>query len=372
MLDRLVHGFRRFYNILGNTVRLYIFNRPSPSTVSGYHGRRRVRYRSQNRDLETIRHEIEWIERFRKSDLYHFVPRLLDASVEFGNAYYDIQYYPYPSLSVILHKNMNASFFVRRRWDILFHGLAETLYRDQNSLEVPPDYLQRELFEPLQRQIRSVPANSTPGKLLRTDRARINGAELIGITGILQLLMQNEEFCSRMVPQRLHCIHGRMSLENILCGLSAKRMVLLHGGGRPHGIYGDVAKDVARLYHELRGYLIHLQERQYSLILQITNDYPELDFEILNTGLRDRLVDNYVMVRDAVETWVQPHHGNVLYRASFYEACEPLFDLDRKEMRRSEQLMLSATAMQRMNEWLQRYHADLLDQLISSAPKEKQ
>ncbi|AFG38510.1 hypothetical protein [Spirochaeta africana] len=370
MRNLLTHGLHRFREILGNTLRFYVFHRPSPSHVAGYHGRRRVRYRAQGDDMEIMRHELEWIERFRKSDLYHFVPRLLDFSIEFGNAYYDIQYYPYPDLAVILRKNMNASFFLRKRWNILFHGLAETLYRDQNSLEVPEDYLQRELFDPLQQQMRLVPANKSVGRLLRADRVRIGGTDYIGVMRILQLLMENQEFRDRMVPQRLHSIHGRLSLEHILCGLQARRMVLLHGGGRLHGIYGDVAKDVARLYHELRGYLIHLQERQYSLILQMVDSSPELDFEILNTDLRDRLVDNYVMVRDAVETWVQPYHGNVLYRAAFYEACEPLFDLQRSDMRRSEQLMLVATSILRCNEWLQRYHADVWDQLNASVPRE--
>lgn len=365
MRNWLNHGVRRFREIVGSTLKFYIFHRPSPNTVSAYHGRRRVRYRAQGSDLHIIQHEIEWIDRFRKTDLFHLVPRLLDSSVEFGNAYYDIQFYPYPSLSVLLRNNMNASFYVRKRWNILFHGLSETLYRDQNSLEVPEDYLQRELFDSLQYEMRLPPANKAVGQLLRAGNLLINGQEQVGLPHILSALNDHAEFRQRMVPPKLHSIHGRMSLENILCGIRASRIILLHGGGRSQGIYGDVAKDVARLYHELRGYLIHLQQRQYSLILLMDNR-PEIEFEILNTELRDRLVDNYVMVRDAVETWVQPHHGNVLYRAAFYEACEPLFDLQRKGMRRSEQLMLVATAVLRFNEWMQRYHADIWDQLYTS------
>lgn len=371
MRNLLSYGLKRFTDIIGQTLSFYIFHRPSPSSVSGYHGRRRVRYRSQGNDVETIRHEMEWIERFRKSDLYHFVPRLLDASVEFGNAYYDIQYYPHPSMSVILRKNMNASFFLRKRWNILFHGLSETLYKDHNSLEVPVDYLEKELFEPIQKEIRSVAANKSVGRLLRSENPKINGQTMVGLLPALSLLKQRSDIRERLVPTRLHSIHGRMSLENILGGWRSSRIVLLHGGGRPHGIYGDVAKDVARLYHELRGYMIHLQERQYSLIM-LFDEQPELEFEILNRDLRDRLVDNFVMVRDAVETWVQPRHGNVLYRAAFYEACEPLFDLQRKDMRRSEQLMLGATAIIRLNEWLLRYHADVLDQLQTSLQGDKE
>ncbi len=363
MRNWVSHGIRRIYVILSKTIKFYFLERPSPTAVPGYHGRRRVRYRGQGEGLQIIEHEIEWIERFRKTDTYRFVPRLLEISVEFGNAFYDIQYYPYPSFEQVIRSNMNASFFVRKRWNILFKGLAETLYNTQNSLEVPEDYLDEMVFEVLDARLADMPKDPALQQILSADRMRIQGSDQIGLRRILDRLRAHEEFRKRMVPAQLHAVHGRMSLENILCGMRAKRMILLHGGGCAKGIYGDIAKDVARLYHELRGRLLHLRERQYSLIVTLVDGVPELDFEILNSALRDRLVDNYVMVRDAVESWIQPQHGNILYRAAFYEACEPLHDVFRKDMRRSEQLMLLATAILRLNQWLQKYHADIYAQL---------
>ncbi len=364
MRNWFTHGMKRFYVIATTTFKYYIKERPSPSAVSGYHGRRRVRYRGQGDDLRIIQHEIEWIERFRKHDPYHFAPKLLDVSIEFGNAYYDTQYYPYPSFAMILRRNMNASFFVRLRWNLLLKGLSETLYSTRNSLDVPDKYLDEEVFGPLQQLLKEVVPDSAVGKVLFAPVLRVNSESMLGIVPLIERLMDFPEFRERLLPNSLHAVHGRMSLENILCGIRAQRMVLLHGGGCPKGIYGDVAKDIGRLYHELHGNLVHLQDRQYSLILMLVEqEPPEISFEMLNTRLRDRLVDNYVMVREAAETWVQPDHGNVLYRAGFYEAIEPLFDMQRKDMRRSEQLMLAVTAVLRLNQWMQQYHADLYEQL---------
>jgi len=325
----------------------------------------RIRKTAAPRGEEKLIQEMDWYLRFHDSKFAKYIPKVLDYSREPGNVFYEMKYYNFPNLRKIIIDDMNAIFFLRRRWRHLFDLLQEYLYTSAQSAAVPASFLDDCHFRKYEKRMRETRENAPfLTSLLDQDAVSINRLWYLGPDVILGEVKNNTAVRSALTPQRLYISHGDIHTNNILCGMKAKNMILLDCRGQsPHGgDYFDTAYDVAKLYHDLRSQYSLIEKHLFSVFLHDTEETSRIEFEFTRPDLVTKFYRNYEYVRTLVAERLAPF-GNVDYRANFTEAMLWLTMVPLHLKSHAEGLMCLTVGMVRLNEWLRNYHDDLYQRL---------
>ena len=174
-------------------------------------------------------------------------------------------------------------------------------------------------------------------------------------------LQTNEAIIKKLTPSKVYYSHGDLHCNNLLCGIRSDSMILLDCRGKsPYGdLFFDISYDVAKLYHDLRSLYTLIEKHYYSIFLSVNVDSVSIEYEFNHKELFLRIEQSRKIVEGLIK---KKFKGFKLlgYRAEFTEAMlyltmEP-FHLKTK----SEGLMCYITGIIRLNEWIEKYHPELL------------
>ncbi|NTV23116.1 MAG: hypothetical protein HGA85_01930 [Nanoarchaeota archaeon] len=305
--------------------------------------------------------EIRWYLKFRDTPLSKYLPEIDSYSIKPGKVFVKMKYYTYPNLRKVTLNNLNPGFILKRRWQHLFQVLLDSLYTQENSKPAPADFVEKSHFSKLKKRI-SETVQMAPflKEVITADTLLVNGRRYANLGKVLPAITGNERIRARLTPDRIYYAHGDLHCNNILCGISYKSMVLIDCRGKsPYGdMYFDVAYDIAKIYHDLNSYYSLIEKHQYSLFLNIHGDV-EIEFAFLDQGQ----VEKFRTWSKYVESLIKEKFtgfGDLEYRARFTEAMLYLTMIPFHLKVKSEAVMCYATGIIRLNEWLSRYHPEIL------------
>lgn len=247
----------------------------------------------RSRHLAKFIDEINYL-RLLPPELSVLYPRVLSFSTDWDDAFLEMEYYGYPSLSeVFVFENVDPA-----AWERVFEHLYELITRGfmRFSRPLAPDCLDEMLLEKTRQRVDAL--GDHPARRLLTEGVHVDGRQLPGLDRIWP------EIISRVAAMssngRGSIIHGDLCLSNVLYDLRARIVKLVdpRGSFGAAGIHGDPRYDVAKLYHSVFG--------QYDFIV---NDLFTVEVE----GGRARL-----------ELRTRPYHRQVLER--FERVFFPGFD----------------------------------------------
>jgi hypothetical protein len=357
-------------NIVGRVVDLYILNRlkrneihndPGASFTRIERDRNRIRKTALPAGEEKLRHEIEWMVRFASSPFRHHLPKVYEYGTQPGNVFYEMKYYDYANLRTVIALDMNADFFLRTRWHHLFKVLLKHLWTQENSSPTAADFFEAtHLHKYRSRMKEASQAAPFVADILKWPVVTINGRVHLTPDLIMDRIAADPELVKSLTPERVYLSHGDIHSNNILCGIKAKRMILLDCRGRaPDGSeYFDVAYDVAKIYHDLRSYYSLIERHYFAAFLRITRTGVRADYEFNQLELAQRFRKNYAWV-EAIIDELMGGFGNLRYRADFTEAMLYLTMVPLHLRNDAEGLVCLLTGMRRLNEWLHRYHPNV-------------
>lgn len=365
-------------NIVGRVIDLYILNKlkrdeihndPGASFTSIERVGKRITKRAMAVGEEKLIHEIEWIVRLSRTPFRSFLPKIYEYSTEPGNVYYTMRYYDFANLRAVITLEMNADYFLRARWRHLFDMMRTHLWTEANSSTPSVDFFvktHRDKYYSRMQQALSMEPSLQPVFAARS--LQINGRHYLPPDRIIETVIQSPDIVAQLTPDKTYLSHGDVHTNNILCGIAARHMILLDCRGKaPDGTdYFDVAYDIGKVYHDLRSLYSLIERHHYTLFYEAAADGVRIDFRFNQSGLVERFHRNFQWVETIIDEFAD-EFGNLRCRADFNEAMLYLTMVPLHLKERSEGLVCFVTGVQRINEWLQRYHPALFAQLAESS-----
>jgi hypothetical protein len=288
-----------------------------------------------------------------------------------------MKYYTYPNLRGIIMTEMNARFFIRYRLRILMDALRELLWTEEQSCAVPPGYVELEHFAKYdQRRRMCIEMAPTFAQYMDPPTLVINGRRLLNADLVLAEIRSSPEMIAALTPERLYVSHGDVHCNNILCGISASRMVLLDCRGKsPAGTdYYDVAYDLGKLFHDFRSLYSLIERHSFSIFHEVEGGEVRVEYRFTDDRMKREFKGYFALVRSYARRTVEGRYGNALQRSDFTEAMLYLTMIPMHLRMKDEGLMCYVTGVQRLNEWIRRYRSERYEELCDRhgiAPKER-
>jgi hypothetical protein len=311
--------------------------------------------------------EIQWYLMFKDSPLKKYLPKIYDYSLKKGNVYMIMKYYSYPSLRKIILDNMNARFFLNWRWKHIFYLLDKYFFIEENSAGTPEDFVKKFHYDKLDLRIKqSIKIFPDFSSLIALPMIKINNKDYFNINQILPLIKKNDSLNQRLKPPKIYYSHGDLHPNNILCGVSSKKMILIDCRGKNFygDLYFDPAYDLAKIFHDLRSKYSLIERHNFSLFINSDKKNLEITYEFNDLKALANLEDSYIMIKHYTDEFAKKHK-DVIYRADFTESLLFLTMLPMHSKSFSEFIMCYITGIIRLNEWLFKYHPDLYNELVT-------
>ena len=312
--------------------------------------------------------EINWYRLFENTKFSKHLPKIYNYSTKKGNVFLEMKYYNYPNLRKVIFGDMNARFFLKKRFSYLLDVLKNNLYTRKNSKECPDDFVKKTHFLKLRNRIK-VTIKMAPflKDVIKSNQLTINGKRYLNIGVIIPNLTRNNKIMAKLQPTRLYYAHGDIHANNILCGIMHTNFVLLDCRGKsPNGdLYFDCAYDIAKLYHDFRSLYSLIENHYYTIFLDKHDKKIEIDFEFT----RKDLVKKFHELRCVLDGMIEEKFKkfkNLQYRADFTEAMLYLTIVPFHLKTKSEGLISYITGVMRLNEWLEKYHPEFYSRLYST------
>ncbi|MFP4362721.1 MAG: hypothetical protein ACLFR1_02500 [Spirochaetia bacterium] len=373
--------FKLGRNILNTVFDDYFLNRFENTQIHNDLGasftnlkrvKNRIRKEAHDRGEAKLIDEINWYLQFQNTPLKKHIPKVYDYSIEKGNVFYEMKYYNYANLRKVIINDMNAQFFLNIRWRKLISIMLNHFYQEKNSIPAPEDFLENAHLKKLRTRTAETEKYApflVP--ILQEKTILINGRFYLNPELIINEVQKDTGIQKKLIPRRLYLSHGDIHCNNILCGISAKKLILLDPRGKSpdNSSYFDVAYDVAKLYHDLRSYYSLIEKHMFSIFLLESERGVAIEYEFTSNRLMEKFKENFQFVRRLIESQFTDF-GNVSYRADFTEALLYLTMVPLHLKSKAEGLMCLTTGILRLNEWFEANHKELYDALIAkNAPK---
>lgn len=233
---------------------------------------------------EKFRHEINYY-RLLPPDLAIYFPRLVSYETAEPNAFVELEYYAYPTMSEIyIYEEYSNSF-----WTGVFEKLSKIMHGFR-SRTVALDPEKCALFYSGKLEQRLETAQHAGGEiaaLLNSPEIRVNGKPLRGIPRLLPDLHRELTRISGTVKASV--IHGDLCFANILLE-PLNRMIRLidpRGSFSEVGVFGDPRYDAAKLWHSVDGHYDAIINDLFS----ISGSGDQLDFESFQPRCRPQVME---------------------------------------------------------------------------------
>ena len=185
-------------------------------------------------------------------DLAILFPRLVRYSADWADAWMEMEYYGYPSLSeVFVYENLDPGI-----WERVFAHLAVIMVDafGKHTRPLPDGTLHEMYVAKTQRRLATMRCSPALAALVQhPGPIEVNGRRLSNFS---QMWPRIETAVSHMQSgSRGTAIHGDLCLSNILYDLRSRICKLIdpRGSFGSVGMYGDPRYDVAKLWHSVHG-----------------------------------------------------------------------------------------------------------------------
>ena len=380
---RIKDVFIRARSISVSAFQSYIVNRYSKNKIQNDMGASFTRIKRQKDRIikkadkegeEKLKNEIEWILAFRKGNLGKYLPVIYDYSLERGNVYYQMKYYPYPNLRKIIIEDLNTRFLIEDRWKRILKLLFTKLYTHSHSKESTPDFFFKHHYNKYRLRIEQACRTvSELSDIVDADYLFINRVVKIGPEKILNELKKQEAVLQALTPPKVYISHGDLHSNNIICGLSARSFILLDNRGKsPAGdLYFDPSYDIAKIYHDLHSQYSLIENHGFNIDYSNKQGIIHLDYAFTDNFLVEKFTRYYFFIRAYIADRYQKGEFELLnYRADFTEAMLYLTMVPLHLRNTDEGLICLTTGIVRLNQWLKRYHFDIYTKLLEQTTKE--
>ncbi|MFK7851862.1 MAG: NTP transferase domain-containing protein [Akkermansiaceae bacterium] len=241
-----------------------------------------VKKRSQH--SEKFRHEINYY-RLLPPDLAIYFPRLVSYETAEPEAFVELEYYAYPTMSEIyIYEEYSDSF-----WTGVFAKLSKIMgeFRSR-TVALNPQTCSGFYSGKLDQRLET--ARNSGGEiasLLASENVKVNGKSLRGISNLLPDLHSELEKISQTVKASV--IHGDLCFANILLEPLNKMIRLIdpRGSFAEVGVFGDPRYDAAKLWHSVDGHYDAIINDLFS----ISGSGNELEFESFQPRCRDQVME---------------------------------------------------------------------------------
>jgi len=369
--------FSKVKNVSSSAFQSYIVDRYSTNKIQNDMGasftsikrqRDRIIKHAAKKGEEKLKNEIEWILAFRGKNFGKHLPLIYDYSLDDGNIYYEMKYYPYPNLRKIIIEDLNTRFVIEDRWKMILKLMFTKFYIHSHGKESTPDFFLKHHYNKyrirIEQACQAVPEFS---EIVNADYLYINSVIKIGPEKILNELKNHKSILQSLTPPRVYISHGDLHSNNIICGLTSGRFILLDSRGKsPAGdLYFDPSYDIAKIYHDLHSQYSLIENHGFNIDLSNKEGDIHLDYAFTDNFLVEKFTRYYFFVRSYISGKYQKGEFELLnYRADFTEAMLYLTMIPLHLKTSDEGLICLATGIVRLNQWLKRYHFDIYKKLL--------
>jgi hypothetical protein len=251
--------------------------------------------------------EIHWYLKLPKG-LQHLAPRVFDYSVEFKDAFLELEYYGYPTLSdVFLYGRYDSG-----TWFEILTLIGDLLDLMRSYRLVPADAgeIHRALKEMyLTKTLKRLAAIEDVEALAPfwVDELMVNGKSCLGLQTIRRVLPDVLLGYGLYDLESVSIIHGDLCLSNILYDHRNGVCRLIDPRGRfgPFDIYGDPRYDLAKIAHSFESGYDFFVNDQFDLewsegrlsFATHANRRHNLIVDCFHDWFVQRLADSYPLVR---------------------------------------------------------------------------
>jgi hypothetical protein len=238
-------------------------------------------------DVVTLINEVRWYQNI-PTELQPYLPRIYNYSTDPADAYVEMEYIGYPSLSDLHLYGAHRQHI----WDDVFHRLFD-MYREFRSFtadasaEAIEEALEAMYLQKTRRRLNELRENGRFSEFFDADTVHVNRVEYPSINSILNQLEDVVEGSGLLRRQSLSIIHGDLCLPNILYDPRNEILKLIDPRGEfgSFDIYGDPRYDLAKLRHSVVGHYEHLINGQFEAT--VDPETTELTYEIYTTPEQD-------------------------------------------------------------------------------------
>ena len=233
---------------------------------------------------EKFRHEINYY-RLLPPDLKIYFPRLVSHETAEPDAFVELEYYAYPTMSEIyIYEEYSNSF-----WEGVFGKLAKIMEAfTSRTVELDPAACSAFYSGKLTKRLESVAkAGGEVAGLIDSENIKINGTSLRGVPALLPDLHAELGKLSQTVKASV--IHGDLCFANILLEPLNRMMRFIdpRGSFTEVGIFGDPRYDAAKLWHSVDGHY----DAIISDLFSISGGGKEINFECFEPGCRAKVME---------------------------------------------------------------------------------
>lgn len=318
-----------------------------------------VRKEARNRGVDKLSREIIWLQQIPEN-IANYFPKLIGSYISFEYAWYEVPYYPFPSLRrLLLNQEIGveeAIFLIDNILSFVFKNLYEI-----NRVKGDIGWVYRLHIQRVETRLQQLMnENEVMAQVIAAPEVEINGVSFRNIPDMINQIRLRPMFIEKVAPPIISKIHGDLHFQNILVNQvrSADPLfVLMDPRGELEG--SDYIYDIGKLWHSVHGLYDFIHEDLFHVKTSVTGKKvtASLTFKHLQAigtyqeiwNLLPNIVSKYVNLQED-PFWEM--------RALFAEAmhfCSVMpFHLKGDSIERSA-LALYFTAVKLINDFAERY-----------------
>lgn len=258
--------------------------------------------------MEKFQKQLDWLLAL-DDDVTPFFPKIIEHDTDGNYAYYDMTYYPMPTLSDYV---ISTGKFDRQIQDIVLQTLriCAKINREVQTDRDGELYLKRNhLGKMLDRCRLVLERDATFRSFFHADGLYINGKGYSNLTRIVDKIRNDRDLLHLLAPRTWHRSHGDFTFQNILTDGTDLRIIDPRGGDTDTVYY-----DIGKILQSCHGKYDLLYEGNYTC--GYVEENPSIEYKIIrHEDVFNRI---YTLVSESIPTFFGlDDHWRI--RALFYE-----------------------------------------------------
>ena len=249
-----------------------------------------------------LKNEIIWLNNLN-NELKKNFPEVINYNITDKECFFfDMEYYPYPSLRKMILLNMISN-------DEIFKIITKILNFVFNKLYVniigstPDDWILKNHILRVEDRLNFINRNNDVLKnFIDKEYIVLNGKKYKNINYFINLIKNNKSFLELIKPDQMRLIHGDLHFQNILIkSVELQDFILLDPRGELNG--SDFYYDMGKLFHSFNGLydLIHID--YYNISYKFSKEYPEINLKLGDTSILDKYNDIKIWTMDKLSEY---------------------------------------------------------------------
>jgi len=270
--------------------------------------------KTADKGKQKLINEVHWILKL-PPELKNYFPEITGYDLEHHPVYYEMKYYPHPTLKTLL---LNQAINLEKARDIL-ENILDFMFSQVYSrkrLTPPPGYIRYCYLRKARARVQASRSKSrTFDSLTEVPNLVINGHEMTNLATLFDQISLDAKFLGKLEPPFLCLTHGDFKLDNMLIDLATGNFILIDPRGKsPIGLdVDDPISDLAKLFTSCHGFydLLHedlftltIKKQRSTMDIQIEFGSPQVqaNFEKLTSWLLE-LLSKYPEIADEDKNW---------------------------------------------------------------------